>query len=103
MKKKVVIRDKQNKAYEARILEMLILRRYPNIRFEADYEGMKDWIIERTMSCDKGEQIGWMKYYMIQALEEDERAVKTAGIGGNAREGMRHEAAVQFIAAYDLI
>ena len=104
MKKSIFLKNKAGKGgYDASILAGFILARYPNIRSEADYEGMLDWIIDRTMSCDKKEQIEWMKYYMIKAVEMDKKATHTDGMAGNAREGMRRDAALQFMAAYDLI
>lgn len=35
---------------------------------EAEYIDARFWFIETTMSCDLDEAIGWMKYYMANAI-----------------------------------
>ena len=78
-----------------------ILKNYPGIRDSVEYKGMEDYIIDRTKSCDKREQIAWMFFYMREALNKAKRAKRISD--PNSREGVKYETAVQFIVAYDLI
>jgi hypothetical protein len=89
-------------AYEARELAARITEKYKNIRQTADYEELQGRIIEHTMACDKQEQLEWMKHYMRQAIHQSREACKNIQ-NGNSRAQAQFEAALLFIAAYDLI
>lgn len=57
-------------AYDAGTVAFQIKYNNPTIDFrsEADYEDAKNWFVETTMSCNEGEAINWMKYYMANAI-----------------------------------
>ena len=77
--------------YDARMVAFQIT--YNNkgydFRQDSDYEDAKDWFIETTMSCNEGEAIRWMEYYMANAI--------AYGIQTKARDWR-----TKFLAAYDL-
>lgn len=93
------------KYYDAKILEMMILKRYPNIRESADYSELEDRLFDYTNACNIDEQRAWMDHYMSQAIHQDAYAVKVLSLrreNANTVEQMRYEAALQFIVAYDM-
>ena len=59
-----------DKVYDANTIVHKIEYNNPGIDFrkDADYEDAKYWMIDTTMSCDEDEAIGWMKYYMANAI-----------------------------------
>lgn len=57
-------------AYDADIvaLKLELYGGGETIRQSESYTDAKEWFLETTMSCDKGERINWLKYYMINAI-----------------------------------
>ena len=57
-------------AFDASTVVFLISYNNPTIDFrsESDYKDSKNWFLETTMSCTGKEAIGWMKYYMANAI-----------------------------------
>lgn len=91
--------------YDARVLEGMIIKKYPTIRETADYEALSDRFMDYTQSCNIEEQRDWMDHYMSQAIKQDAHACRLAAQnkqGLNTVEQMRYEAALQYIVAYDL-
>ena len=78
-------------AYDAGTVAHLISYNNPGVDFrsEADYKDAKNWFIETTMSCTEKEAIGWMKYYMENAI--------AYGIQTKNKDWR-----TKFLAAYDL-
>lgn len=87
----------ETKYYDARQLASNIARKYSGIRHSAKYEAAQDRLFDYTSACDKGEQVRWMQFYMAQALKMEMQATK------ERNNEARYDAAVQFIAAYDMI
>jgi hypothetical protein len=79
-------REMKISRYDLRTLALQI----ENIREDPIYEDVHDWIIETTSSCDKKEAIGWMDFYMMDAIED--------GYGKGPNPLLR----AQFLAAYDI-
>lgn len=98
---KVLIVD----GYDIRTVVADILRKEPNIRETDDYESLKDLYIEYTMSCDKGEQVAWMKHYIHVGLQKLDHAASLRGqrSSWNSASGLEHEGFLDIIVAYDLI
>ena len=92
--------------YNAGILAGRILRKDPGIRESAEYRAMEDRLFDYTNACDNKEQFRWMCYYMGQAIKLDNEACNLMSRGKahwNTAAGMKHEAALLFIVAYDMI
>lgn len=60
-----------------------------NLRVTEDYEDAKYWFVDTTMSCDLEEAIGWMKFYMENAIAY---GIQTKNLDWRTK----------FLAAYDL-
>lgn len=56
---------------------------------EDDYQDAKCWFLETTMSCDREEVIGWMKFYMLNAIAY---GIQTKNLDWRTK----------FLAAYDI-
>lgn len=76
-----------SKAYDAAFLERQILNSDPTIVESVDFAQETDDLIEKTMSCDLGEAIGWMRFWMSESL--------TA-----SKNEYNRSLRIQFIAAY---
>jgi hypothetical protein len=74
--------------YDLRVLSSTLIQ--GSFRDTQDYEIVKDWLIETTMSCDRDEAKNWMKFYMADALECS---------NGEQNNMLRAE----FLAAYDIL
>ena len=84
--------------YNADMLADIILKKYSGIRASSEYMQERNRLIDETMSCNRDEQRGWMRFYMTEAVHMDKSA-PTLHIN---TEAFRHQAAVQYIVAYDL-
>ena len=56
--------------YDARELENLLVRMNKNkdLREQKEYKDAEDAFIDCTMSCERSEAIGWMRYWMGKAI-----------------------------------
>lgn len=56
--------------YDANELEKLLIRMNKNkdLREQRDYKDAQDAFIDCTMSCDRGEAIGWMRAWIGKAI-----------------------------------
>ena len=59
-------------AYDAAVVATHAMKAFEqdglDYKEDADYVDAKDWFIDTTMSCDEKEAIGWMQYYMANAI-----------------------------------
>lgn len=77
-------------AYDTSVVAMKAKMSFENEDYKnTDYEDAKDWFIDSTMSCNKDEAIGWMKYYMANAIAY---GIQTRNLDWKTK----------FLAAYDL-
>lgn len=60
------------KAYDAKVVAFQAKRAFEaagvNYKETAEYKDAKNWFVETTMSCDRGEAMNWMKFYMANAI-----------------------------------
>ena len=56
--------------YDVDYLERLLVRtnQHKDLREQDEYKKAQDIYIELTMSCDRGEAVGWMRYWMAKAI-----------------------------------
>ena len=102
---RLYIQMDNGKAYQANILAGGIERKYPGIRETNDYCALEDRFFDYTQACDVQEQRNWMSYYMAHAIRMDAEACRLMSRGKehwNAGVGLRKDAALQFIVAYDM-
>lgn len=86
-----VIDRKKVDLYDADMLVSILekVNSGKNLREQKEYRDAWDSFIDCTMSCDRGEAIGWMRYWMGKAI-------------AYGLETKRREWGYFFLAAYDL-
>ena len=106
MQNNLYITLKNGKFYHTGILADNILNKNPGIRETPEYRSLEDRYFDYTSACNKKEQQDWMCYYMSKAIEQDIAATHLMSRGMEhwaAAQGMKFDAALQFIVAFDLI
>ena len=78
-------------AYDANVIALQIeyAHKEDSPREHEEYEDAKHTFIELTMSCDREEALGWMRFWMVNAL--------AYGIATKERDWQ-----YKYLAAYDL-
>ena len=90
--------------YDIRILISEAEEKFPGIRDSFEYDSLKDRFIDFTMSCDKQEQVEFMKNRIREGLQKLKRSVNFDHPSQrNMRQGLVFEAFLDIIVAYDLL
>lgn len=58
------------RVYDANMLASLLVQRNPSkdLRTQREYREAEDIYYELTMSCDRGEALAWLRYWMANAI-----------------------------------
>lgn len=90
--------------YDIRQIVYDIRQKYPGIEDSIEYERLEDLYIEYTQSCDKEEQINWMKHYISKGLDKLRRASEMyMPEQRNSRAELKYEGSLDILVAYDLM
>lgn len=62
--------DAKARTYDTNMLASLLVKRNPNkdLRSQRCYKEAEDIYYELTMSCNKGEALAWLRYWMSNAI-----------------------------------